>query len=93
MVIRSFADKDTRRLFEDEDVRRFRAISDVARRKLYLLHAAVRLEDLRVPPGNRLESLQGDRSGQYSIRINQQFRLCFRWVDGHAHDVQIVDYH
>ena len=92
-MIRSFADKDTRRLFEDEDVRRFRAIADLARRKLYLLHAAVRLEDLRVPPGNRLEPLQGDRRGQYSIRVNQQVRLCFRWIDGHAHDVEIVDYH
>lgn len=92
-MIRSFADKDTRRLFDDEDVRRFRGIADPARRKLYLLHAAVRLEDLRVPPGNRLEPLQGDRSGQHSIRINQQFRICFRWTDGHAHDVQIADYH
>lgn len=53
----------------------------------------MRLDDLRVPPGNRLESLHGDRSGQHSIRINQQFRLCFRWIDGHAHDVEIVDYH
>jgi proteic killer suppression protein len=92
-VIRSFADKDTRRLFDDEDVRRFRAIADVARRKLYLLHATVRLDDLRVPPGNRLEPLHGDRGGQHGIRINQQFRLCFRWIDGHAHDVEIVDYH
>ena len=92
-MIRSFADKDTRRLFEDEDVRRFRAIADIARRRLYLLHAAVRLDDLHVPPGNRLEFLHGDRSGQHSIRINQQFRVCFRWADGHAYDVQIVDDH
>ncbi len=92
-VIRSFADKDTRRLFEDEDVRRFRAIADAARRKLYLLHAVVRMDDLKVPPGNRLEALQGDRRGQHSIRINQQFRICFRWIAGHAYDVEIVDYH
>lgn len=92
-MTRSFADKDTRRVFEDEDIRRFRAIADLARRKLYLLHAAVHLEDLHVPPGNRLESLHGDRSGQHSICINQQFRICFRWADGHAHHIQIVDDH
>lgn len=68
-------------------------IESVARRKLNLLHAAGALTFLRVPPGNRLEALKGNRAGQYSIRINDQFRVCFRWVDGHAEDVEIVDYH
>jgi proteic killer suppression protein len=90
-VIRSFADRDTERLFGDEDVRRFRAIERVARRKLLLLDAVTRLDDLRSPPGNRLEALKGDRSGQHSIRINQ-WRICFRWNDG-AEAVEIVDYH
>jgi proteic killer suppression protein len=91
-VIRSFADRDTERLFGDEDVRRFRAIERVARRKLLLLDAVTRLDDLRSPPGNRLEALKGDRSGQHSIRINDQWRICFRWNDG-AEAVEIVDYH
>jgi proteic killer suppression protein len=91
-VIRSFADRDTERLFEDDDVRRFRAIERQARRKLVLLDAALRLEDLRIPPGNRLEALRGDRQGQYSIRINEQWRICFRWKEGAEH-VEIVDYH
>ncbi len=68
-------------------------IEPVARRKLMLLNAAAALEFLKVPPGNRLEALKGDRAGQYSIRINDQFRLCFRWADGNAEDVEIVDYH
>jgi toxin HigB-1 len=72
---------------------RFRAIERAARRKLLYLHAAERLEDLRVPPGNRLEALKGDRSGQHSIRINDQWRLCFVWRGGHAYEVEIVDYH
>ena len=92
-MIRSFADRDTERLFHDEDVRRFRAIERAARRKLLLVHTAARLDDLRVPPGNRLEALAGDRRGQHSIRINQQWRICFRWIDGEACDVEIVDYH
>jgi proteic killer suppression protein len=92
-VIRSFADTDTERLFGDEDVRRFRAIERQTRRKLLLLSTAASLDDLRVPPGNRLEALAGDRKGQHSIRINRQWRLCFRWKDGDAHDVEIVDYH
>jgi len=91
-VIKSFADRDVDRLFQDEDVRRFRAIERIARRKLLLLDAVTRLEDLRVPPGNRLEALRGDRQGQFSIRINDQWRICFRWSDG-AEDVEIVDYH
>lgn len=91
-MIKSFADRDVDRLFQDEDVRRFRAIERIARRKLLLLDAVTRLEDLRVPPGNRLEALRGDRQGQFSIRINDQWRICFRWSDG-AEDVEIVDYH
>lgn len=74
-------------------VKRFVAIEAVVRRKLEQLGLAGRLDDLRVPPGNRLEALKGDRAGQYSIRINGQFRVCFRWVDGDAFDVEIVDYH
>ena len=91
-VIRSFADNDTQRLFDDRFVRAFSSIERIARRKLLYLDAATRLDDLRVPPGNRLEALKGDRRGQHSIRINDQWRVCFRWEDG-AHDVEIVDYH
>lgn len=65
----------------------------VALRKLWMLHSAAALDDLRVPPGNRLEALKGDRRGQFSIRINQQYRVCFLWAEGHAHEVAIVDYH
>lgn len=92
-MIRSFRDSRTESLFNDQDVPRFRAIERVARRKLLYLHRAQRLEDLRVPPGNRLEALRGDRKGSYSIRVNDQWRICFRWKDGDAHDVEIVDYH
>jgi len=74
-------------------VRRFAAIAVVARRKLRQIEIAGRLDDLRVPPGNRLEALKGDRAGMYSIRINDQWRICFRWVDAAADDVEIVDYH
>jgi len=91
-MIRSFRCHDTERLFHDEDVRAFRALERPARRKL-LLHRARSLADVRVPPGNRLEALAGDRSGQYSIRINEQWRICFSWADGDAFDVEIVDYH
>lgn len=91
-MIRSFADRDTEDLFNDRQVRRLGAIERVARRKLQLLDTAGRLDDLRVPPGNRLEALHGDRRGQHSIRINDQWRICFRWLDG-AHDVEIMDYH
>ncbi len=92
-MIRTFKDAATARLFADEDVPRFRAIERAARRKLMLLHAAGNLNDLRSPPGNRLEALKGDRTGQHSIRINDQWRICFRWQDGGAEDVEIVDYH
>ncbi len=74
-------------------VRRFQAIETVARRKLKMLNDADRLDDLAVLPGNRLEALRGDRQGQYSIRINDQYRICFEWRDGDAHQVEIVDYH
>ena len=92
-MIRSFRCKDTERLFNREPVRRFKAYESVARRKLEMLDAAHRLEDLRVPPGNRLEALSGDRKGQHSIRINEQWRICFVWRDGGADQVEIVDYH
>lgn len=93
MAIKTFRCKDTQRLFDRTPVRRFRAIETAARRKLEQLHAAASLDFLRVPPGNRLEALKGDRAGQYSIRINDQFRLCFRWNGTDAEDVEIVDYH
>ena len=92
-MIRSFRDAKTETLFNDQDVPRFRSIERVARRKLLYLNRARHLEDLRVPPGNRLEALKGDRKGQYSIRINDQWRICFRWKDGDAYDVEIADYH
>ena len=92
-MIRSFADRDTGRLFYDERVRHFESFERQARRKLQLLDAASSLSDLRVPPGNRLEALHGDRAGQHSIRINKQWRICFRWQDSDAFDVAIVDYH
>ena len=92
-MIRSFADAATARLFTDEDVPRFRAIEHQARKKLLLLHAAGSLNDLRSPPGNRLEALKGGRHGQHSIRINDQWRVCFEWRNGGAENVEIVDYH
>lgn len=92
MAIRSFQCRDTQVLFETGRSRRFANIRAVALRKLDMADAAVRLEDLRPPPGNRLEALGGRRARQQSIRINDQWRLCFRW-DGGAHDVEIVDYH
>ena len=93
-MIQSFADRDTKRLFQREPVRRFPAeLQRLLLRKLGLVDAAELLEDLRVPPGNRLEKLKGDRAGQHSIRVNDQWRICFRWKDGNAYDVEIVDYH
>ncbi len=92
-MIRSFKDKDVERLFNGFRVVRFMAFERIAMRKLRQLQVAVLLSDLRVPPGNRLEALTGDRNGQYSIRINDQYRICFRWIDGGAEDVEIVDYH
>lgn len=92
-MIKSFRCRDTKDLFNDRVVGRFRAIERVARRKLDILHAAERLKDLKVPPGNRLELLKGNRSGQCSIRINDQWRVCFVWQGKDASDVEIVDYH
>ena len=92
-MIKSFRNEETEDLFNDILVRRFRAFERPARRKLLYLHRARRLDDLRVPPGNRLEALKGDREGRHSIRVNDQWRICFRWDDGNAYDVEIVDYH
>ena len=92
-VIKTFKCADTRAISKGEPVKRFANIATVARRKLRQLEIAGRLDDLRVPPGNRLETLRGDRAGQHSIRINDQFRVCFRWTDAGAEDVEIADYH
>lgn len=92
-MIKSFRCADTEALFSDQPVARFRAVERSARRQLLYLHQTRTLQDLRVPPGNRLEALKADRKGQYSIRINDQWRICFRWFDGNAYEVEIVDYH
>ena len=93
-MIRSFACSDTARLFNRERPKRFpQSIHRVGLRKLRMLHRAKTLEDLRVPPGNRLEALKGDRKGQHSIRVNDQYRVCFTWRNNDAYDVEIVDYH
>lgn len=92
-MIRSFRSKETEALFADTEVPRFRAFERIARRKLLYLHRARSLRDLLAPPGNRLEALRGDRKGQYSIRINDQWRVCFVWKEGDAFDVEIIDYH
>jgi toxin HigB-1 len=93
VVISSFADRETEALFFDRFVREFQGIVRAAKRKLEMLNAANRLDDLLFPPGNRLEALRGELAGQHSIRINDQWRVVFRWNDGHAEDVRIVDYH
>jgi proteic killer suppression protein len=92
-MIVSFSDADTEALAGGWRVKRFVNIESVARRKLRQLQIAARLDDLRVPPGNRLEALKGDRAGQYSIRVNDQYRVCFRWTAAGAEDVEIVYYH
>ncbi|TAK38683.1 MAG: hypothetical protein EPO30_03930 [Lysobacteraceae bacterium] len=92
-MIRSFGDAETRKLFETGRSKRFSAFADVAMRKLAQLDAAHTLDFLRSPPGNRLEALKGDRKDQYSIRINDQFRICFRWTQDGPEQVEIVDYH
>ena len=92
-MIKSFKDADTETLFRLGRVRRFVNIERPALRKLKQLDLARRIEDLRAPPANRLEKLSGDRAGQWSVRINDQFRICFRWTAGGAEDVEIVDYH
>lgn len=92
-MIKSFRCSDTQRLFDGKQVARFANIARVALRKPQQLHAATTLEFLRVPPNNRLEALKGDRRGQYSIRVNDQWRLCFCFEDGNAFNVEIIDYH
>ncbi|RZS54724.1 type II toxin-antitoxin system RelE/ParE family toxin [Sphaerotilus mobilis] len=92
-MIQSFRDRDTQALFEGSCPPRFRAIQATAERKLAQLDAAQTLDFLRAPPGNRLEALKGDRAGQHSIRVNDQFRLCFMWTDTGPANVEIVDYH
>ena len=92
-VILSFADRDTERLASGQRVRRFGSFESIARRKLRQLDIAGRLDDLKVPPDNRLETLKGNREGQMSIRINDQWRVCFRWTQAGPADVEIVDYH
>ena len=93
-MIRSFADAETRSVWEGHRSRRLPGdIQAPALRKLRLLNQARSFDDLRIPPGNRLEALRGDRAGQHSVRINRQWRICFRWENGHAEDVAIVDYH
>ena len=93
-MIRRFRDKRTEQIFHGEFPKRFPPnLVAITRRKLRILHRAVRLDDLRAPPGNRLEALKGDRKGQYSIRVNDQFRICFVWMDGDAFEVEVTDYH
>jgi toxin HigB-1 len=92
-MIKGFKCRDTEALFENKAVSHFRRIERAARRKLLMVNAALALEDLRVPPGNRLKALKGKRKGQHSIRINDQWRVCFVWQDGDAIKVEIVDYH
>ncbi|MEI7606800.1 MAG: type II toxin-antitoxin system RelE/ParE family toxin [Rhodospirillaceae bacterium] len=92
-MIKSFRDKTTKALFDGDPVRRFAGIAKIAQRKLDMLDAARALEDLRVPPGNHLERLKGDRAGQCSIRVNDQWRLCFVWTEDGPEDVEMVDYH
>ena len=92
-MIRSFSCSETEALFNSRAVARFRNIERAARRKLLQVHAATELRSLRIPPGNRLEALKGGRKGQHSIRVNDQWRICFTWKSDGAHDVEIVDYH
>jgi proteic killer suppression protein len=92
-VIRSFKDRDTAELAHIGANRRWQSIENVAKRKLDRLEVAIRLEDLREPPGNQLEPLKGRRAGQHSIRINDQFRICFTWKEDGAYEVEIIDYH
>ena len=92
-MIRSFHDRDTESIFQQRWVRKLQAIAPVALRKLVQIDSADQLRDLASPPANRLELLKGNRAGQYGIRINDQYRVCFRWKDGHAYEVEIADYH
>jgi toxin HigB-1 len=92
-LIRSFRDRETEAIFRQKRVRSFQRVALVALRRLVQIDSAEELRDLASPPANRLEALKGDRAGQYSVRINDQYRICFRWKDGHAHEVEIADYH
>jgi len=92
-MIKGFRCKETEKVFQRRNSRKFGAFQRVALRKLLVLDAAEALDDLRIPPSNRLEKLSGDRKGQHSIRVNDQWRICFRWKGGDARDVEIVDYH
>ncbi|EKD25814.1 MAG: hypothetical protein ACD_79C01490G0001 [uncultured bacterium] len=92
-MIKSFKNKETENLFNDVEVLKYKNIERVARRKLYLLNSVKTLNELRVPPGNRLEALEGNRKGQYSIRINDQWRICFNWKEMDSFNVEITDYH
>lgn len=92
-MIRSFRDAETERVFQQQFSKKFRAIEKTALRKLFQLNRAIALRDLAAIPGNQLEALKDDRKGQHSIRINGQYRLCFRWMEGDACDVEIADYH
>jgi len=92
-MIRSFAYREARNIFEGGRSRRYAGLERVIGRKLLALHAARLLNDLTIPPGNRLEALKGDRRSQHSIRVNDQYRICFRWEEPYAHEVEIVDYH
>ncbi len=93
-MIKSFRNKETEKIFNRQFSSKLpQNIQRVARKKLVILDAAPRLNDLRIPPGNQFEALKGDRKGQHSIRINDQWRICFKWIDGDAYDVEITDYH
>ncbi len=92
-MIRSFKDKDSQALYNGKSVKKWKAFIRQAERRLHILDMATSLDDLRNLPSNRFESLKGDRRGQYSIRINRQWRICFRWVKGEPHNVEIIDYH
>jgi len=92
-LIRSFRDKDTESIFHRQHVKRFQQVASVALRRLVQIDSADELRDLASPPANRLEAMKGRRAGQYSVRINDQYSVCFRWKDGHAFDVEITDHH
>ena len=92
-MIRSFADEDTEQVFHHRHSRRYSAFERVAFRKLRQIHSVSTVEELFAPPANRLERLKGDRKGEWSLRINNQYRICFEWRDGDAYNVEIVDYH
>jgi proteic killer suppression protein len=92
-MIRGFRDAETEKIFQQQFSKKFQSIERIAIRKLIHLNRAIALRDLAAIPGNQLETLKGDRKGQYSVRINDQYRICFRWKDGDAFDVEIADYH